>query len=452
MINVSFNELAVTSELPAPRSTPRPADVSAFSKMLDKADTRPDLPANPDSRDSRVETRDEPTERASAPDAPRQDDQAPREVSSQEDMSKRPAAVAESDNGDSPARSSSDEGTKDIPQKADEPDTADKPLNDDKQQAASTPAAVPLIVPPIILAAATPNFGLADTVPVVTPIAAGDIAPSPQDEGAVVPQPLSGLRAPTAIAPNTLPGASPSDETDRSTAVSPSTPEAAAPSIPAAAAGKVMPETLFAVTALAQEVMPEPEGVTLPAAATPAVPMLQPQTGLRKVPLNNAILPQPTEPNLSEAAPPLDMAPQDLPMARPDVTTSASKPAASPTPAQPAKDLTALLALNGGEITFTQAPALSQANPAPLANGMVSQIGAAMSTEGQAKVVSASDSSTVAVSDIAATPNVSFAQTAMAVAGATMPQPADDEPQPKLTATADGLAINSPGQIGRAHV
>ena len=114
--------------------------------------------------------------------------------------------------------------------------------------------------------------------------------------------------------------------------------------------------------------------------------------------------------------------------------------------------LTALLALNGGKITLTQDSALSQTTPAPaLANGMVTQINAAISTEGQAKAVGSSDPSTIGVDDAAATPNATFAQTAMAIAGATMPQAANDQPQPKLTATADGLVINSPGPAGSSH-
>lgn len=451
MINVSFNELAVTSELPAPRTNPRPVDVSAFSKMLDNADTRPDLPTNGDSRDSRAETRAEPAERASAPDAPRQDNQPPHDVSSQEDMSKRPTMVAETDSPNSPTRSNADDSTKNIPQKANEPDTAEEPPQDDKQPTANAAVAVPFILPPVILAEATPSLGLANTVPVVAPLAAGDTAPAPQDEGAVLPPPLSGLRAPTSAAPNTSPSPSPADEMDRPTAAAPRATDAAAPSIPAAVAGKVMSETLFAVTALSQEVTPEPEVATLPTAALQTTPLPTPLAASRKAPLNNAIATQPADLSTPENAPTLDVAPQGLPTARVDVTASPPKAAVSPTASQQVKDLTGFLALNGGEITFIPAPMPPPTNPTPaLANGMVSQISAALSAEGQAKTASAPDP-TVAASDITATPNATFAQTAMAVAGAVMPQATNDEPQPKFTATADGLTINAPGPVGNSH-
>jgi flagellar hook-length control protein FliK len=197
-------------------------------------------------------------------------------------------------------------------------------------------------------------------------------------------------------------------------------------------------------------VVPPPTPAAPIAAATLAAPV-----SLPTAPFNDAALATPAATKLSENFPTLEIATRDANAPQPGPTGPASSNtgANAPTnPSQQAKIMAALFDAEGIEITFSQTADSVSTKPAPaLANGMITQIGAVMSAEGQAKTSNSSTPSTFGIAASTAAPNVNLTQTAMAVAATPMIQAAGDEPQPKFIAPTDGLMVNTVGSTTSSH-
>lgn len=456
MINVSFNELAIINELPVPRSATRPADVSAFSTMLDEADSRQDLPTNNDTRDSAAEPRaTPPSERKAAPEAEQQNGHGPNASAAQENAPKQPSPVAESRNDNVASGVETATNKPDTQQTVTAADTTEKLPTDDTLAVNFAAVAAPIQIP-TKLADVQLNFSPADTVAAVAPQATGPAVPLPQGDSDTHPSAQAASSPVVPATPNTLPGAPQSNEAALSPTASRGVADSTMAAMPAAATGKVMPETLFAVTTLSQAMAPELNDVPPPSPAAKIASATLPPTGLPTAPLNDAASATPGMTKLSEIALPLESTPPDARAPQPALMNPPSTgngPSATTTPPSQAKDLATMLGGEGIEITFAQVAESVPTKPAPaLANGMVTQIGAALSPEGQAKTLNISTTaSSIGPADSLAAPNASYAQTAMAVPAAPMIQAATDEPQPKFAATADGLMVNTLGSAAGTH-
>ena len=246
MINVSLNDLAIVSELPAPRTATRPADVSAFSTMLDKADARIDPPAQYDQRDSGEEPR------------------AAKSVIP-------PSNVVESRSNDSPSNVETVAKQADTDQPINPDDAGNPAVTDDKTSISDTQAvnftvAVAVIPTPINLAAAQLNFGPTNVIAAIAPQTASPNSPLRQGNNDIQ---LAAQAQTSAATPNILRDATQSNTTDQnSAAMAPSTTDSTMPSSSIPAPGKVMSETLFAVTTLSQAATSEHDTVLPPMSAT----------------------------------------------------------------------------------------------------------------------------------------------------------------------------------------
>ena len=147
---------------------------------------------------------------------------------------------------------------------------------------------------------------------------------------------------------------------------------------------------------------------------------------------------------------------RDINEAQPDpltLTSSNADTKAATSPLQPAKSLTADIPnAEGNKVTFAQATETVATKPShALENGMIAQIGAEISADGQVKFSTTSNTATIEPSDITAAPDTKLNQTTMAVAASPVIQDTTDEPQPKFTATADGLMVNTLGSAAGQH-
>lgn len=445
MINVSFNELAITNEHPAPRTASRPDEVSAFSNMLDEAAIRHDQPTAPQAPDRAVEPRDtqagEPTatahDKGHAADAVATDDGKPEATS----------PVASSHSDDSPQTSTPVTDTEPSAKHAGAEDTSDKTATDDSQ-GVNLAAVVPLLPPVQKSAEMSLNFETSNPIGAVSPQTA---TPLPQGDSAGH-SPAQGAMATGAATPNTQPPPSQSPELDRTmTAAQFKAGEISLPATngsvnPPVTIGKVKSETLFAVTSLSQSAMPATDSLPLTSPAAQVVATAQTVTEMPKSTPNAVAMATPAATALTERPQPLDAVAPEASLARSDILTPSSANAgaksAAPSSQQPAMNLTSLLDAETTTITLNQAGEMAPSKPLPaLANGMIAQIGTLMSVDGHAKPASLPNTSTIGPVDSLALLDDNSIQTEMAVTAAPTAPTIADQAQPKFT--ADGLVIHT---------
>ena len=233
MINVSFNDLAIGSDLPAQRTAPRPAEASTFAAMMDEADAR--RPGNADARDRSTEPRDSSVETRDATRAERPS--AAVERPNDYDAKDAPAATPAKSNAPAPRdaadatapRNHADATRSETTENTAEPSTqqtgddtkttaatddaasqtrpdqkpADETATDDSQNTILVPA-VALIQTPAQPVAVTPTFEAAGVALVGAPQTAAPTAPQLPIGDNVLPQ-AQPEQAATPAAPSVAP-------------------------------------------------------------------------------------------------------------------------------------------------------------------------------------------------------------------------------------------------------
>lgn len=458
MINVSFNELAIAKEHLATRTAYRPDEVSAFSDMLDQAKIRPGQPTAPQVPDRAIEPRDT---QAGEPTAAAHDkEHAADAVATNNDKPEATSPVVSSHSDDSPQASTTVTDTADTKPSAKDAgveDNSDKTATDDSQ-GVNLAAVVPLLPPIQKLADMSLNFETntlitgAISPPAATPLPQGDSAGH---------SPAPGAMATGAATPIPQPSPSQPTELDRNMAAAQLKAgeiQLPAPSgliNPSVTIGNVKPETLFAVTSLTQVAMPTTDSLPLasPAQIIATTPSL---TEMPKSALNAVVMATPSATALTEKFQPLDAVVTEASLARPEMLTPSSANTstnmATSASQQPALNLIDLLDSETATITLTQSNEIALNKPLPaLANGMVAQFGAVMSAEGQTKQANQANTTTIGLLDSLTVPNDNAIQTDIAVTAAATAPAIADQAQPKFTAMADGLTINTTAAAAGAH-